>query len=140
LKVKICSIFCEIIKKLNYSFEFFIALIMFNKAEFINGFVQYYIDTAHTATIYGVTVTFDCYIDSIIDDNTPEENLNILRTFRKNARNIRQLDRLKHKVAGILFNTFLKEAVDAVTDKYDSDADTDVEKEDETANLVVFEL
>jgi hypothetical protein len=115
---------------------------MFNKAEFIEGFVQYYIENAHTAPIYGITVMFDCYVSNIIENNTPEENFNILRVFQKNARNVRRLGRLNHKVTGILFSKFLKEAVDAVTDKYDSDADTDIENDDDetTGGGVVFEL
>jgi len=111
---------------------------MFNKAEFINGFVEYYIEAAEI-TAFGMSVVFDDYVRTVVSNNTRANNEQIMR-FYGESRRIRRTSKLIEKVSDILFTKFYDDAQSALMDKYDSDADTDVEKEDETTNLVVFEL
>jgi hypothetical protein len=111
---------------------------MFSKAEFINGFVKYYIEAAEI-TAFGMSVVFDDYVRTVASNNTRANNEQIM-LFYGETRRIRCTSKLIEKVSDILFTKFYDDAQQALMDKYDSDADTDVEKEDDTTNLVVFEL
>lgn len=101
---------------------------MFNKAEFINEFVQYYMEIAETSS-YEFSVVFNDYINLIVARNNIEINEFIFRKYQKRLNNAKKISNLKKKVKNLLFERLYYETEQAVIDKYDSEANTDIEND-----------
>lgn len=103
---------------------------MFNKADFINGFIEYYTEIRGT-TADQLSLIFDDYVSIVIDGNSKEINEFIVRKYHKTLANANKISKLKKKVRNVLFECFYFEIEDAIIDNYDSEADTVIEIENQ---------
>lgn len=98
---------------------------MFNKAKFIDGFVEYYIESIQI-TALALPDVFNNYISLFVRNNSRENNEQIMQRYNE-KHVITSTSQLIEKVSEILFTRLYPVAEIAIIDKYVSDADTDVE-------------
>jgi len=96
---------------------------MFNETEFIQNFVKYYLNN----TLYEcdeINILYDDYVESIVYSNSQEINEHIISLY-DNPTNVDVTVDIQEKAANILYDKFYVQAEAAVTNHYDSNADTD---------------
>jgi hypothetical protein len=93
---------------------------MFSKTEFIENFVDYYIDQSDD---YDFSIVFDEFIDDFVRENSIETNKQIINLFYETI----DFDSINvyDEAADVLYELYYKDAEQAVVDKCESEADTD---------------
>ena len=104
---------------------------MFNKIEFINGFISYYHINYNEIDGDDLTPLYSKYSTLIINNNTKNDNINIIITLgnidENDVENYLDED-IKWIVSYLLHQKYHDELIDAIKCEIYSDDDTDIEQ------------